>query len=59
MVITAKGPDLFASVHGSPSVETDRPMFERLWSPFVAAWYRGKDDPKLLLMRTNSSQGEI
>jgi general stress protein 26 len=59
MVFAAKDHDLFASVHGSLSVETDRAVFERLWSPFVAAWYTGKDDPKMLLMRLNPSEGQI
>jgi general stress protein 26 len=59
MVFAAKDHDLFASVHGSLSVETDRAMVERLWSPFVAAWYTGKDDPKMLLMRLKPSEGQI
>lgn len=59
MAFAAKDHDLFASVHGSLSVETDRAMVERLWNPFVAAWYTGKDDPRLLLMRLNPSEGQI
>jgi general stress protein 26 len=59
MVFAAKDHDLFASVHGSLSVETDRAIVERLWNPFVAAWYTGKDDPKMLLMRLNPSEGQI
>lgn len=59
MVFAAKDHDLFASVHGSLSVETDRAVVERLWSPFVGAWYTGKDDPKMLLMRLNPSEGQI
>jgi general stress protein 26 len=59
MVFAAKGNDLFASVHGSLSVETDSAVVERLWSPFVAAWYTGRDDPKMLLMRLNPSEGQI
>ena len=26
-------------------------MIDRLWNPFVAAWFEGKDDPKLQLLR--------
>lgn len=59
IAFSAKDHDLFASVHGSLSAETDRAMVERLWNPFVAAWYTGKDDPKLLLMRLNPSEGQI
>jgi general stress protein 26 len=59
MAFAAKGHDLFASVHGRLSVATDRNMVDRLWNPFVAAWYSGKDDPKLLLMRLDASEGQI
>ncbi|HEY6135630.1 MAG TPA: pyridoxamine 5'-phosphate oxidase family protein [Rubrivivax sp.] len=59
MVFAAKDHDLFASVHGQLCVETDRAMVERLWNPFVAAWYTGKDDPKLLLLRLTPSEGQI
>ncbi len=50
---------LFASVTGTLSEESSREMIERLWNPFVAAWYDGKDDPKLLLMRMNPEEGQI
>ncbi len=59
LAFAAKGHDLFASVRGSLSVEADRGMVERLWNPFVAAWYSGKDDPKLLLMRLDPREGQI
>lgn len=59
MVFAAKDHDLFASVHGSLTLETDQAMVERLWNPSVAAWYKGKDDPKMLLMRLNPSEGQI
>ena len=26
-------------------------MIDRLWNPFIAAWFDGKDDPKLVLLR--------
>lgn len=59
MAFAAKDHDLFASVHGTLSVETDPDMVERLWNPFVAAWYTGKDDPKLLLMRLDAGEGHV
>jgi len=55
----AKNHNLFASVNGTLSVETNREMVERLWNPYVGAWYDGKDDPKLLLMRMNPKEGQI
>ena len=38
----------------------DRAVIDRLWNPFVAAWYEGgKDDPKLLLLRMDLSHAKI
>ncbi|MEO7050801.1 MAG: pyridoxamine 5'-phosphate oxidase family protein [Rhodanobacter sp.] len=56
---TAKGHDLFASIHGSLSVHHDRAVIDRLWNPFVAAWYEGKDDPKLVLLRFDAERAEV
>lgn len=56
----SKGHDLFATVHGSLGLETDRAVLDRLWNRFVAAWYEGgKDDPKLALLRLDPDQGEV
>ena len=57
---TSKGHDLFATVHGTLSVDNDRVMIDRLWNRFVAAWYEdGKDDPKLALIRLDAEEAEI
>lgn len=56
----AKGHDLFATVHGTLRVDTDRTVVDRLWNRFVAAWYEGgKDDPKLALLRLDPDRGEV
>lgn len=56
----SKGHDLFATVHGRVSVDNDRTTIDRLWNPFVAAWYEeGKDDPKLVLLRLDAERAEI
>ncbi|TAA21878.1 pyridoxamine 5'-phosphate oxidase family protein [Pseudoxanthomonas winnipegensis] len=56
----AKDHDLFASVRGTLVLDTDRAVVERLWNPFIAAWYEGgKDDPKLALLRLDPDQAEI
>lgn len=56
----SKGHDLFASIHGSLTVETDRSLVDRLWNRFVAAWYEGgKDDPNLQLIRLDAEAAEI
>lgn len=55
----SKGHDLFASVHGSLSASTDRAVIDRLWNPFIAAWYTGKDDPKLVLLKFDAQEAQI
>jgi len=57
---TAKDHDLFASVRGNLRRDDDRAVIDRLWNPFIAAWYEGgKDDPKLALLRLDAEQAEI
>ena len=35
-------------------------MIEKLWNPYVAAWYPGgKDDPNLALFRFNADEAKI
>ncbi|HYD89797.1 MAG TPA: pyridoxamine 5'-phosphate oxidase family protein [Vitreimonas sp.] len=60
LYFTAKGHDLFAGVHGELSLVYDRGVIERLWNPFVAAWYEGgKDDPSLQLIRFDPAHAHI
>ncbi len=57
---TAKGHDLFASIHGTLAVETDRTTVDRFWNAHVAAWYEGgKDDPRLAMLRLDTEKAEI
>jgi general stress protein 26 len=56
----SKGHDLFATIHGRLSVDTDRATIDRLWNRYVAAWFEGgKDDPKLTLLRLDPEGAEI
>lgn len=55
-----KGHHLFACIHGQLSRDHDPAMIDRLWNPYVAAWYDGgKTDPKLVLLRLDPSEAEI
>jgi general stress protein 26 len=57
---TAKDHDLFATVHGRLTIDTDRAVIDRLWNAFIAAWYKGgKDDPDLVLLRLDAERAEI
>src|SRR5262245_54791139 len=56
----SKGHDLFATLHGSVSIDNDRAVIDRLWNRFVAAWYEGgKNDPKLALLRFDAEKAEV
>lgn len=56
----SKDHDIFAAVHGSLRVDTDKAVVDRLWNRFVAAWYEGgKDDPKLALLRLDPDRGQV
>jgi general stress protein 26 len=56
----SKGNDLFATVHGTLSVDNDAKMIDKLWNPFVAAWYEGgKDDPKLALLCFEPNRAQV
>ena len=56
----SKGHDLFATVKGRLVLDNDRAAIDRLWNRFVAAWFeKGKDDPKLALLRFDPAHAEI
>nr|WP_310523791.1 pyridoxamine 5'-phosphate oxidase family protein [Polymorphobacter sp.] len=58
--LVSKGHDLFASFDGTLVEHNDRATIDRLWNPFVAAWYEGgKDDPKLVLLRMTPGDAVI
>jgi len=56
----SKGHELFACFGGEISLNNDRAMVEKLWNPWVAAWFEGgKDDPKLQLLRLDPGHAQI
>ena len=56
----SKGHDLFAAIDGELSAHNDPEMIDRLWNPFVAAWFEGgKEDPKLLLLRFDPDRAQV
>jgi general stress protein 26 len=56
---SAKGHDLFASLRGTLQIVNDPATIDRLWSPIVAEWYEGKDDPKMALIRFELEDSKI
>lgn len=60
LVYAAKKHDLFATIHGTIRIDNDRNTIDRLWNRFVAAWFeKGKDDPKLCLLRFDPADAQI
>jgi general stress protein 26 len=56
----AKDHELFASLDGELVPYNDRGAIDRLWNPYVAAWYEGgKDDPKLQLLRLDPERVQV
>jgi general stress protein 26 len=56
----SKGHDVWATLHGNIALDSNRATIDRLWNPFVAAWYEGgKDDPKLALLRFDAEEAQI
>jgi len=57
---TGRKHDLFANVTGRLSIDNNRTVIDRLWNPWVAAWFEGgRDDPKLCLLRFDAEQAKI
>ncbi len=57
---SAKGHDLFATVHGNLSLDNDQAIIDRLWDGSIAAWFEGgRSDPKLALLRLDPERAEI
>lgn len=57
---SSKDHELFASIRGNLERDDNPAMIERLWNPFVAAWYEGgKEDPRLALLRLDAEDGEV
>ena len=56
----AKDHDLFATIGGQVVIDNDRATIDRLWNPFIAAWFeQGKDDPKLRLLRMDAAEAHV
>ena len=55
----SKGHDIWATVNGTLSTTRDPATIDRLWNRFVAAWFPGKDDSNVALIRLDPETAEI
>jgi general stress protein 26 len=60
IVFAGKGHDIFATIEGELFADNDPALIDRLWNPFVAAWFEGgQTDPRLQLLRFEPSEAQI
>ena len=60
MVFASKGHDVFAVIDGELIADNNPELIDRLWNPFVAAWFAGgKNDPNLQLLRFAPDEAQI
>ena len=57
--LVSKDQDYYASIFGTCSISTERAVIDRFWSPMVAAWFEGKDDPELVMIAFSPSQAAV
>ncbi|MEM9691181.1 MAG: pyridoxamine 5'-phosphate oxidase family protein [Myxococcota bacterium] len=55
----AKGHDFFACLSGRLEAVHDPKLVDRHWSENVAAWFDGRDDPQLAMVRVRLEDGEL
>ncbi|MGE0766846.1 MAG: pyridoxamine 5'-phosphate oxidase family protein [Hyphomicrobiaceae bacterium] len=55
--VVGRGHDYHACVSGKLTLEHDRGIIDRFWNSVTAAWYSGKDDPDLTLIRMALDEG--
>lgn len=59
VLVTFQSRSVFACIHGTASIVRDRAEIDRLWSESWRIWFpKGKDDPKLCLLKVSSDRGE-
>lgn len=57
--LTSKDLELFASMRGTLAVDNDPAVLDRLWSPMVEAWFEGRNDPRITLLRLDADQAQV
>jgi len=50
---------IFARFDGTLSEESDKSRIDQFWNNIVEAWFEGKDDPNMILLRMDLGNAEI
>lgn len=56
---SSKGQDVYATISGTLTIEANRNRIDDLWNPEAEAWFEGKTDPELQLIRMDLGRGRI
>ncbi len=59
MVFVSKGQDYHAYVRGRMERVHDKAIRDEFWSPTLAAWYEGKDDPAMVIMQFHPNTADV
>jgi general stress protein 26 len=58
VVVSDPKDSLYVSLTGRAGFSDDRETLERLWSTSMEAWFEGADDPKLIALHVDVTDGE-
>lgn len=47
----------FLSVYGKATISRDQAKIDELWNPIANAWFEGKDDPRLTIIKVTPEEG--
>ena len=56
LIFKNEGKQEYASVYGLATFSIDKKRIDELWSSFNNAWYDGKDDPNLILIKLDPKE---
>lgn len=59
LVFVSKSQDYHAYVRGRLERIFDKAIRDEFWSPTLAAWYEGKDDPAMVIMQFHPDTADI
>lgn len=59
MIVVSKNEDYHAFVRGQLERVLDNAIRDEFWSPTVAAWYEGKDDPALVILQFRPESADV
>ena len=47
----------YLTLYGNASILTDKPTIEKYWTDFANAWFEGKDDPRVTILKVTPFDG--